>query len=257
MATAIIYGAVGSGYSKNDICIYDIDAEKRSAYKNDGFPVAASEKELASSCETVFLTVKPVHLKTVLNAVKDAVTENTVFASVVAGVSTEFIQKELGKRVKVARIMPNTPALIRKGSTAVAFSDNADPETKKAVIALLEGIGVAECLPEELMNEIISVNGSSPAYVFMFIKALTDCGVKQGIEESVAKKLAIQAVIGSAELVAASPDDSIETLIRRVCSPNGTTLKAVESLEKEGFYEMIERAMLKCTERAKELEGEL
>ena len=110
--------------------------------------------------------------------------------------------------------------------------------------------------PEDNMNGVISLNGSSPAYIYMLIKALIEGAEEQGIDEMSAKKLAIQSIIGCARMVSES-DESIDTLIKRVCSPNGTTEKAVDSLNNDNFIGTVKKAMYACTERADSLELEI
>jgi pyrroline-5-carboxylate reductase len=257
IAGAIITGILENGdYSRNDIFIYDIDNVKREKYKKEGFNIVKSEAEAVKQVNVVFLTIKPSDLKTVLERISPVVTLDNVLVSVVAGISIDFIKKIIGKECKVVRAMPNTPLLIGNGATAIAYEMPITYSELSCVKNIFETAGVVEVIPENRMNEIISVNGSGPAYIYMLAKAMIDGAVSQGIESEVAKRLVVETIIGSARMISAT-GESIEELIKKVSSPNGTTVKAVEQLEKRGFEQAVSDAMLNCTKRAYQLEKEL
>lgn len=257
MAGAIISGIADSLYDCDSIAVFDVDEKKRKQFFLKGMIVEDSAKDLVKNTEIVFLTVKPAHLNEVLEEIKDSVVPDNIFVSVVAGVSIGYIKEKLGvSDVAVVRAMPNTPALLGKGATALSFDKNISDEKIKLVSSIFERVGVFRIIDERYMNAVISVNGSSPAYVYMFIKAIADGAVKQGIDIATALDLATATVIGAAEMVKAS-SVSVDELIRAVCSPNGTTLEAVRVLEEKGFEKIIITAMDACTQRASELEGEI
>ena len=257
MAGAIISGIAGSLYDCDSIAVFDVDEKKRKQFFLKGMIVEDSAKDLVKNTEIVFLTVKPAHLNEVLEEIKDSVVPDNIFVSVVAGVSIGYIKEKLGvSDVAVVRAMPNTPVLLGKGATALSFDKNISDEKIKLVSSIFERVGVFRIIDERYMNAVISVNGSSPAYVYMFIKAIADGAVKQGIDIATALDLATATVIGAAEMVKAS-SVSVDELIRAVCSPNGTTLEAVRVLEEKGFEKIIITAMDACTQRASELEGEI
>lgn len=257
MAGAIISGIAGSLYDCDSIAVFDVDEKKRKQFFLKGMIVEDSAEDLVKNTEIVFLTVKPAHLNEVLEEIKDSVVPDNIFVSVVAGVSIGYIKEKLGvSDVAVVRAMPNTPVLLGKGATALSFDKNISDEKIKLVSSIFERVGVFRIIDERYMNAVISVNGSSPAYVYMFIKAIADGAVKQGIDIATALDLATATVIGAAEMVKAS-SVSVDELIRAVCSPNGTTLEAVRVLEEKGFEKIIITAMDACTQRASELEGEI
>ena len=257
IANAIISGIIeAGGYSKNDIYLYDIDNIKRDMYKKEGFNVVKSEAEVAKQVNIVFLTIKPADLKTVLERISPVITLENVLVSVVAGISISFIKNILGKECKVVRAMPNTPLLVGSGATAIAYEMPITYAELNCVKSIFETAGVIEVLPEDKMNEVISVNGSGPAYVYLLAKAMIDGAVSQGIDADIAKRLAVETIIGSARMITVT-GEPIEDLIKKVCSPNGTTLKAVEQLEKRSFEQVVGDAMLSCTKRAYQLEKEL
>ena len=151
--------------------------------------------------------------------------------------------------------MPNTPLLLSKGATALSPTDNVDPQVFEVVKAMFETSGVIEILPENLMNAVISVNGSSPAYIYLFAKAVCDSAEKQGIDRDVAMKLFAAVLEGSAEMLRSSGDDP-DTLIQKVSSKGGTTIAALERFYAHGFEAMVDDAMNACTKRAEELAKE-
>ena len=148
--------------------------------------------------------------------------------------------------------MPNTPALISCGATAIARGENVDEETFSNVKEIFSSIGVVEEINENKMNEIIPINGSMPAYLYYFVQAFIEQGVKDGIDYEVAKKLACEAVIGSAKMILET-DKSIDQLIKDVCSPGGATLEGLYVFENEKFKETIYKASIACVNKAYDL----
>ena len=175
MASAIILGITGKKYEAEDISIFDIDENKCAALSEKGITVEKSAEDLVKNTEIVFLTVKPGHLNEVLKSIRNAVSAQNIFISVVAGVSSSYIKEELNNySLSVVRVMPNTPALLGVGATAVAFDKNISEENKQNICDIFDSVGICRVLDETQMNEVVSVNGSSPAYAYMFIKALID-----------------------------------------------------------------------------------
>ena len=257
MAQALMTAIVNEGVADNSqIYLYDIDNLKRDKLRAEGYSIVKSEVEVVKSADIVFLTVRPSDLKKVLERIAPAVTLNNVLVSVAAGISISFIKKTVGKECKVVRAMPNTPARYGKGATAISYAMPITYGELNAVKDIFSAAGLVEVLPEEKMNEVISVNGSGPAYIYMLIKAMVNGAVAQGIDVEIAKRLVLETVIGATETVSRSTDD-LETLIKKVCSPNGTTERAVEFLEKKYFEQIVGDAMLACTKRAAQMEKEI
>jgi pyrroline-5-carboxylate reductase len=148
--------------------------------------------------------------------------------------------------------MPNLPLMVGEGMTLLCFDNNIDEEERKVVRSLFEGAGLVEELEERLMSEVTALTSSSPAYIFMMIEAMADGAVQSGIPRKIAYKLAAQAVLGSAKMVLETGLHPAE-LKDQVCSPAGTTIEAVQTLEKYGFRYAVQKAMKKCTERALEI----
>ena len=176
--------------------------------------------------------------------------ENKVFASIAAGVTVQEIKNALGFDAKVIRIMPNTPAMVLEGMSVLAQEcAPADEKEFAAVKNIFEAIGKTEVLPENMLNAVTSVSGSSPAYVYMLIEAMADAAVRDGIARDMAYRLAAQSVLGSAKMVLDTGKHPGE-LKDMVCSPRGTTIEAVAELEEKGFRSAIISAMKKCTDKA-------
>ncbi|MBO5035663.1 MAG: pyrroline-5-carboxylate reductase [Clostridia bacterium] len=257
MAKALIFGLVGSGaYDKREILIYDTDAAKLENYRQAGFRVASSETEVMTNATFVFLAVRPGDLVSVLKKTAPVITVGNVLISVAAGVSISFIKKYTRPECKVVRIMPNTAAQVCLGATALSYDMPVTYSELTAVREMLENLGVVEILPEDRMNEVISLNSSSPVYVYMLARAMIDGAKNQGIEEDTARRLAVQTILGAAKMLDASEED-ISKMISDVCTPNGTTIKAVDYLEKRGFEQALADAMLTCTKRANLIEREI
>lgn len=257
MAGALISGFIGSGaYSKNDILIYDADSEKIENYRNSGFYTASAETEVVLNSTFVFLAVRPADILTVLNKIAPVITVGNVIVSVAAGISIKFIKNLTRPECKVIRIMPNTAVSVGLGATALSYDMPVTYTELTAARAMLETVGIVEILPEDRMNEVISLNSSSPVYVYMLARAMTEGAKNQGIDEEAASRLAVQTILGAAKMLENS-DEDISKMISDICTPNGTTVKAVDYLEKRGFEQAIADAMLTCTKRANLIEKEI
>ena len=257
MAKALIYGFAGSGaYGKNDILIYDSDSEKTDSLKQEGFNTASSGADVVINSSFVFLAVRPGDIASVLTEIAPVITVNNVIVSVAAGVSIGYIKKRTRPECKVIRIMPNTASGLGAGATALSYDMPVTYSELTAAREMLETVGIVEILPEDKMNEVISLNSSSPVYVYMLARAMIDGAKNQGIEEDAARRLAVQTIIGAAKMLEDS-DEDISKMISDVCTPNGTTVKAVDYLEKRGFEQALADAMLTCTKRANLIEKEI
>lgn len=253
MAGAIINGIIGTGsYPVDQIMVYDSNDEKMKVYREKGFRTALSSVELTLACDIIFLAVKPQNFAEVLEGLRGVVTPKKLFVTIAAGISTAYIKEALGCECPVVRAMPNTPLLIGKGATALCRSKEVSDQDFALVQSYFASCGIVSTIEETSMNAVISVNGSSPAYVYLFAKAVVDGAVKQGISEETALMLFCQTLVGSAGMLletGSTPGD----LIKMVSSPGGTTLKALDVLYDRGFEQLINDAMLACTKRAEEL----
>lgn len=252
MATAIIDGIIRNNPSSADsITVFDVLPEKLEVMSGKGVNVTSSAKEVVAVSDITVLAVKPQNYAEVLESIADSVNESKVIVTIAAGISTDYIASTLKCECPMVRVMPNTPLLLGVGATAMSRRNISDEDFKYVYDMFANG-GVAEILDESQMNSVIAVNGSSPAYIYLFAKAMIDYAVKEGIDASSALKLVCASLKGSAEMLENS-GDTPEILIKKVSSPGGTTLKALEKLEEKDFYNSVMEAMDACTNRANEL----
>ena len=254
MGTPLLKGVIRSGAAMpDDIYIFDVDRSRREALaKETGVRAANDNVGLVRTCDYIVLAVKPVYIKQVLEEIKDAFTEEKILVSIAVGITSKTLKSILGDNRKIVRTMPNLPVLVGEGMTLVCFDKNIGEEEKSIVKSLFEGSGKVEELEERLMSEVTALTSSSPAYIFMMIEAMADGAVQQGIPRKIAYRLASQAVLGSAKMVLETGLHPAE-LKDQVCSPAGTTIEAVQTLEKNGFRYSIMEAMKECTRRALEI----
>ena len=252
MGGAIIGGIVKNCIS-NDVIVYDKSAEGLVKISEKfGVKTAKDNIEVIKESDVIFFAVKPNVLYNVIDEIKDYVDEEKVIVSIVAGQSMEKIETAFEKNIKLIRVMPNTPALVGEGMSALCKNVNVKDSDMQAVLNIFKGIGVAEEVSEYMMDAVTAVSGSSPAYVFMFIEAMADAAVMGGMPREKAYTFAAQAVIGSAKMVLETGKHPGE-LKDMVCSPGGTTIEAVKVLEKEGFRSSVIEAMKACIDKSKSL----
>lgn len=252
MAFALINGMTYKNPSiKHSIYISDKDKQKSQelASKFD-INICSNNSDLVDQCDIIILAIKPNIYPVVLNEIKSIVTSDKILISIAAGISIEFIESFFTANTKIVRTMPNTPVLVLEGMTAITPNRAMSKEEVTVVIELFESVGKVDIIEENLMDMIPAISGSSPAYVYMFIEALADGAVLQGMPRDKAYIYASQAVLGAAKMISETklhPGD----LKDKVCSPGGTTIEAVFSLEKNGFRSAVIDAMNACTNKAK------
>lgn len=204
-----------------------------------------------SASKYVILAVKPQYFSDVFKEIKHVLTSEHIIISLSPGVTIEKIKNNLGQMMKVVRSMPNTPALVGAGVSAISFSeDHYTQEEKDTVRQIFASFGEMVELPEHLMDAVVPVSGSSPAYVYMFIEAMADAAVLTGLPRDIAYKLAAGTVLGSAKMVLETGKHP-GVLKDAVCSPGGTTIEAVAELEKHGFRSAVIEAMKSCYNKTK------
>ena len=217
-----------------------------------GIRTEASNVQVAREADILVLAVKPQYLRVVLEEIRDEVDERKLVVSVAAGKTTKWLGEELGKPVKIVRCMPNTPALVEEGCSAVCRNKYVSEEELETTMRLIGSFGMVEVVPETLMDTVGGVSGSSPAYVFLFIEAMADAAVKGGMPRPQAYRFAAQSVLGAAKMVLETGRHPGE-LKDMVCSPGGTTIEAVEVLEKRGLRAAVMEAIDKTIEKSKKL----
>lgn len=250
MATAIING-LSAANNGALICVYDIDREKAAKLFGKATAVDSLE-DLMHFADIVVFAVKPQSYGDMLTNLRPLAKPQQLFISIAAGITSEYVKQALGFDAKVVRVMPNTPALLGKGATALSHVAPVTDKEFETACDIFRSVGITEELPEDKMNEIIAVNGSSPAFIYLLAKAIIDGAVNMGIDPDTAKTLFCKTLEGSAAMIEKgeyAPDE----LIKMVSSPGGTTLAALEVLEQSGFYNSVIEAMDACTKRAVEL----
>ncbi len=274
MGTALLKGILQEGsISKTDILASSgLREEEEKAKAEYGIGVTSENKEVAAHADILILAVKPQVIDGVLEEIRESISQDCVVLSIAAGITIAMLEKalsvphsakpapeggtewieELGKEAKIARAMPNTPALVGSGTTAVSFTDNVTEEEKGSVLKLLSCCGSVYEIPEKLMDAVVAVSGSSPAYVFMFIEAMADAAVKEGMPRKLAYSFAAGSVMGSAKLMLETGKHPGE-LKDMVTSPAGTTVEAVRVLEEGGFRGLVMDAVEACADRSREL----
>jgi pyrroline-5-carboxylate reductase len=250
VANAMITGILkGKIIQPNDIFATDGDVNKLTKFKEQGIHTSNNNQEAVDFAELIFLTIKPQQYTDVMSQLTN--TKDKVFVTVAPGITTTFASAQLNG-AKVVRTMPNTPALIGEGVTAVCRGENISELEFAFIKYLLSSFSTVFELEESQMNDAVALSGSSPAYTYMFAEAIANHSTTSGIDFNTALKMAALTIIGSAKMILQSGEQP-STLRDKVCSKGGTTEKAVEQLNKLGFAEIISKAMEACNKRAKEL----
>ncbi len=217
-----------------------------------GVRVTTDNTDAVKDATVVLISVKPQNVAALMGEIKAHVAPGTLVLSTLAGVTTSALSDALEQDLPVVRAMPNTPALVDEGATAIAPGTHADESHVALAREVFEAVGIVEVVPEHLMDAVTGLSGSGPAYVFMVIEALTDAGVKQGLPRTIAGKLAAKTVLGAARL-AIETGQHPAILRDQVTTPGGTTISAVAELEKHGLRTMLIDAVAMATERSREL----
>lgn len=259
IAGAVALGLVSSGaVPAEKISVYDIDTSKLEKFSKVGIKTFSALSDAVNDVQYIFLAVKPAIVKTVMQELSnfDGLLDNVVVISFAASVEIDHIEKACDKHIAVIRTMPSTPILVGEGVLAVCRNDKVSSKDFQFFCRMMSSVAHVTVISESLMNPIISVHGSSPAYVYLFVKSMVEAAEKQGIDPEVSLPLILKTVKGSVAMIEKS-DVSLEQLISNVASPNGTTLAALNSFSDDDFSGSVERAMLRCTERANEISKEL
>ncbi|MBO6148667.1 MAG: pyrroline-5-carboxylate reductase [Lachnospiraceae bacterium] len=254
MASAMIGGLIDKEVvSAGDIEGYDtLLSVRRDAEEQFGIVISGSNLEVVRHSEIIVLAVKPQFYPDVISEIRFAGGEGKLFISIAPGKTLSWLRDCFEEDVKLVRCMPNTPALVGEGMTGVCPNDRVTDEEFENVMEVIKSFGRARLVPERLMDAVVAVSGSSPAYVFMMIEAMADAAVAEGLPRQDAYQFAAQAVYGSAKMVLETGKHPGE-LKDMVCSPAGTTIEAVQVLERTGFRSSLMEAMRACAEKSREL----
>ncbi len=254
MGEALIRGLVAANVVPADaVWASDVRPDRlKELDRKYGIQLAADNRDLVRQVDVVILAVKPQIMAAVLREIAPALGRKQLVISLAAGVSTARIRTALGQEVRLIRVMPNTPALVLEGATAIAKADGLEPGDLDTASEIFSAVGRVVVLEEELMDAVTGLSGSGPAYVALVLESLADGGVKMGLDRITAMTLATQTVLGAAKLL-------LETgmhpgaLKDMVSSPGGTSIAGISALEEGGIRTTFIKAVERATQRSREL----
>jgi pyrroline-5-carboxylate reductase len=254
MAEAMIGGLVRGNHVRADrVAASDPRKERldelRAAF---GIEVTNYNREIVQRCDLVVLSVKPQIMDKVLREIGDQMKAGTLVVSIAAGVDTSTIEDAVPDGVRVVRAMPNTPALVGAGATAISAGKHASEADMAVAKALFDAVGITVELDEGHLDAVTGLSGSGPAYIFLILEALADAGVKVGLSRRAAQRLAAQTVMGSAKMLLET-DEHPGKLKDMVTSPGGTAIAGLHTLEEGGLRTTLINAVETATKRAREL----
>lgn len=254
MGTAMLTGILNKGlYSKENVIVSHLtESGVRKSEERFGVRATLDNKEVVKNAQTVFLAVKPQFYEEVLEEVKEYLTEEHMIIGIAPGKTLEWLKEKSEKNLKVARMMPNTPAQVGEGMTGACYNENVTEEDVMKLRDIMESFGKCEFVPERLMDAVVAASGSSPAYVYIMIEAMADAVVSLGMPRKQAYAFVAQAVLGSAKMVMETGIHPGE-LKDMVCSPAGTTIEGVRTLERLGFRSAIYEALKASADKGKKL----
>ena len=251
MAEAILRGLIRAGIDPGALIAADPLPERREALSRElGIATTESNPEAARDAELVLLAVKPISLPAATRELQG--THGPVYLSIVAGATLETMTRLLGPGARVVRAMPNTPALIGAGISAICGGPELPAADLDRAEAVLAAVGRVLRVPESQLDAVTGLSGSGPAYVYRFVEALTAAGVQQGLDPAQAHELAVETAVGAARMIQETGEDPA-TLRARVSSPGGTTLAGLAALEAGGLPALISEAVEAATQRSREL----
>lgn len=254
MGSAMIGGILKSGFLAPEqiLASAHTPATLEKLKTTYGIGTTLSNEEVAKTSDVLFLAVKPNKFAEILPSIISFLSPDCVVVSIAAGQSIASVEKLLGTERKIVRAMPNTPAQVREAMSALCANSKVTEEELSYVKALFECFGKAEIVSEALIDTVIGVSGSSPAYVYLFIEAMADAAVADGMPRAMAYKFAAQSVLGAAKMVLDTGKHPGE-LKDAVCSPGGTTIEAVAALEAGGLRSTVISAQRACVKKSKNM----
>lgn len=261
IGTGNMGSAIVKGYIKNypdatkDVFVYDKDTSKsKDLVETYGIQYCDSIAQVMEKSEAVILAVKPNIYAYVLKDMAEYANDQHIIVSIAAGITISYMESFFDKPIKMVRTMPNTPALVIEGMTALSKNTHILDDEFQGINDIFNAIGKTEIIDEKLMDVIPGISGSSPAYVYMLIEAMADGAVLHGMPRNQAYQMGAQAVLGAAKMVLETgkhPGD----LKDMVCSPGGSTIEAVAKLEERGMRSAVIEAVDACTKKCKKMNG--
>lgn len=254
MGSALIKGLTTAELLRPEqILVYDVDRDRlRELETTHGVKPARDLSDLATASNIILLAVKPQVMNQVLASIKDNLAHRPLIISIAAGVAIDTITRGLKQELPVIRVMPNTPALVQQGASALARGPLVSDQQMALAVQLFESVGVATEVEEKMLDAVTGLSGSGPAYVLQFLESMMDAGVLMGLPRPVARKLVVQTVLGTAKMVMDTGRHPA-VLKDMITSPGGTTICGLQVLEASGIRGTIMNAVEAATERSLEL----
>jgi pyrroline-5-carboxylate reductase len=255
MGEALIKGIIASGlYKCEDIYVAEPNDFRREHFESTyNIKTSHNEDIVLEQCKVVILSVKPQTMKSLLEGCRDRIRSHHMLISIAAGLSISFYADVIGREdTKLIRVMPNTPSLVLEGASALSKNSNVSDEELDIAEQIFKAVGEVVILDEIHLDAVTGLSGSGPAYVFSFVEALIDAGVKSGLTRAISEKLALQTVSGSVKLLRETGEHPA-SLRGKVTSPGGTAITAIHVLEKVGFHGIIMDIVEAAVNRSKEL----
>ncbi len=255
MASSLIGGLIADGTPPERISVADPDDDRRAhAARHFGIHTTADNSALTAACDVVVLAVKPQVMRPVCEAIAEPVrTRNPLVVSVAAGVRIADMERWLGGEPAVVRTMPNTPAMVQSGATALYANERAGAREKELAEAIMRAVGLTLWVEDEmLMDAVTAVSGSGPAYFFLVMEMLEEAGTRLGLSRDQARLLSLQTAFGAAKMALES-EEGTDRLRERVTSPGGTTERAIGVLQQADIRALFERAVTAARDRSREL----
>lgn len=253
MGSAIIEGALKAGVlSAEDVTVADSFEGCRKKAEALNVYATSDNVEAVKNAEAVILAVKPSDLPELAAQIYPALPSSAILVSICAGKRLDKLSEMFGTDAKIVRVMPNTPALVGEGMSALCANKNVTEAELAGICGIFNSFGRTEVIDEMLFDTVTAVSGSGPAYVYAFIDALMNYAIECGMSPEQGKIFAAQTVLGAAKMVMQSAD-SPQKLKQSVCSPNGTTIEAIKVLDKKGFDSIIKDAAKACEERSRQI----
>lgn len=254
MGTALIKGLIISGlYQSNQLLASDRNTEHlKKISEQFGLKSCPSNKDLVRECAIIILAVKPQSIREVLEEVRDEIRDDHLMISIAAGIPLKMIHSVIGRAIPLIRVMPNTPALIQKGVSALASGKRATSKHMEIAGEIFGAVGETVIVAEELMDAVTAVSGSGPGYIFKIMECFVDAGEKLGFDKETSIRLVVGTVLGAAHLAIES-EKSLSQLREMVTSPGGTTAAALAVFERRGLDRVIQEALEAACKRSVEL----
>lgn len=257
MGTTIVTALRTAGWASSQVAVAEKDGGRAANLREShGVIVTSTASEAVEGSDVVIISVKPQDVSAVLEEISPLVTPKHLVLTVAAGLPASFYEERLAKGVRVVRAMPNTPAIVARGATAIAKGANATDADIQFVGSMLRATGLVVVVDESQIDAVIAVSGSGPAYFFAVVEALTEAGVAQGLDRVLATQLAAQTFVGAAHLLELS-GETPKVLRERVSSPGGTTLAALAAMNDAGLQGVISAGAAAAARRSKEMAAEL